>query len=426
MTRSPAQRPQRGVATLVMVGAVFFILALVAGYTNRNLLFDQRTASQQVRSTVALEAAEAGAEWALALLNSGRVADDCRPTDDPAAGSFRTRFLALEPSGHWVPRADRPFACVSQGGGGWTCDCASGTAGALSAPAGDRSFPAFRGRFLAGSRPGLVTLQVQGCNRLEEGCQADAQAPRLREASASLEVLLALRSAVPAPPAAAITVHGNLSGPGTLHAYSPDAAWGSFAVLAGGSVTVSHLQVGSAAGSPEEASALVRATDPVLSSQVPNGERMFASTFLVWPALFRDQPATVSLACAQGCSGDDVRRVVERHPGRVIWISGRVVLDGADAIGSSAAPVVIVIEGEPRIETPLSGLLYLRPSRADGQAAPIALAGDGHITGALVVEGSLDVLGDLTVVHDHEVLDALRHSTGSFVRVPGGWADFTR
>lgn len=426
MTWAPARRPQRGVATLVMVGAVFFIVALVAAHTHRNLLFDQRTASQQIRSTVALEAAEAGVEWTLALLNGGRVEDDCRPTDDPAAGSFRARFLGVEPSGLWVPLADRTFACVSNGAGGWTCDCAAGTTGALTAPAGDRSVPAFRGRFVAGSRPGLVTLQVQGCSRLDEGCQADPQGPRLHGASALLEVVLALRSAVPAPPAAAVTVRGDLSGTGTLHAYSPDAAWGSFAVLTGGSVTLSHLQAESAAGSPAETAGLIRAADPDLSAQVPNGERMFAATFLVWPAVFRDQPATVRMACEHGCRGDEVRRVVERHPGRVIWISGPVALDGAGAIGSLTAPVVIVVDGEPIIDTELVGLLYLRQPRGDDLAVPSTLAGRGQITGALVVEGALDIVGTLTVVHDHEVLDALRRSTGSIVRVPGGWADFTR
>ena len=120
------------------------------------------------------------------------------------------------------------------------------------------------------------------------------------------------------------------------------------------------------------------------------------------------------------------RRVVARHPGRVIWISGPVVLDGADAIGSTAAPVVIVVDGEPIIDTELRGLLYLRQPRGDDLAVARTLAGRGHITGALVVEGALDLAGDLTVVHDHEVLETLRLSTGSIVRVPGGWADFAR
>ena len=89
--RAPARR---GVATLVVVMVLFFILALTAAYTNRNLIFEQKTSSNQYRSTQAFEAAEAGLEWALAQLNGGLVNSSCQP-DNTNGRSFRDRYLGM-------------------------------------------------------------------------------------------------------------------------------------------------------------------------------------------------------------------------------------------------------------------------------------------------------------------------------------------
>ena len=88
-----AARPQRGAATLVVVMLLFFVVSLVAAYASRNLIFEQRTSANQYRSTQSFEAAEAGLEWAQAMLNSGRIDDDCLPTLDTSFGSFRERYL---------------------------------------------------------------------------------------------------------------------------------------------------------------------------------------------------------------------------------------------------------------------------------------------------------------------------------------------
>jgi Tfp pilus assembly protein PilX len=85
--------PQRGAAALVVVMVLFFIVALVAAYTSRNLIFEQRTSANQYRSTQAFEAAEAGIDWALAMLNGGRIDAACRAHTDASTtdDSFRQR-----------------------------------------------------------------------------------------------------------------------------------------------------------------------------------------------------------------------------------------------------------------------------------------------------------------------------------------------
>ena len=45
-----ALRSERGLASLIVVSLLFFIISLVAAYTNRNLIFEQRTSGNQYRN----------------------------------------------------------------------------------------------------------------------------------------------------------------------------------------------------------------------------------------------------------------------------------------------------------------------------------------------------------------------------------------
>jgi hypothetical protein len=165
---------QRGVATLVVVMVLLFLMALVAAYTSRNLIFEQRTSVNQYRSTQAFEAAEAGVEWALAMLNGGRVGSSC--TEATATGtstSFRQRYIRLDPATGMV----QPVATVGLPGcvwtnGAWACECPDGTASTLTPPTTGGIAPAFRVRFTVNglARPGVVRIESNGCTRLDNQC----------------------------------------------------------------------------------------------------------------------------------------------------------------------------------------------------------------------------------------------------------------
>ena len=99
---------QRGAASLVVVLMLFFVIALVSAYTSRNLIFEQRTSVNQYRSSMAFEAAEAGMEWATAMLNGGRMGDDCSEATAAAGStSFRQRTSVLMPAPESSSRASR-------------------------------------------------------------------------------------------------------------------------------------------------------------------------------------------------------------------------------------------------------------------------------------------------------------------------------
>ena len=150
-----AARRQRGAAALMVVMVLFFVVSLVAAYASRNLIFEQRTSVNQYRSTQAFEAAEAGLEWAMGLLNSGRLTAACQAATDVTLSSFRDRYLSIDPvtgvvtprtwSLAGVPQILQP-SCV-RGAAGWVCDCPSAAAPVLAAPGGVGSFPAFSVRF---------------------------------------------------------------------------------------------------------------------------------------------------------------------------------------------------------------------------------------------------------------------------------------
>ena len=153
------QYRQSGAATLIVVMVLFFVMSLVAAYSSKNVIFDQKTSSNLQSANVMQETAEAGMEWALAMLNSGNITDTCAPHTDPVTPtpSFRNRYLSVAangniigsvayPAGTVTPVASCGFDSTTQQ---WNCSCPNdGTAAAVPATS-----PAFSVRFVAPANP---------------------------------------------------------------------------------------------------------------------------------------------------------------------------------------------------------------------------------------------------------------------------------
>ena len=131
-----SSRRQRGAAALVVTMLLVFAMLIVVAVANRNAIVETRASANQYRSTQSFEAAEAGLEWALARLNDNTpIGDDCLPSADPAAPSFRERYLRDDGAGFVAATGDDAgtpvplqAACV-RGESGWSCSCpASGAA----------------------------------------------------------------------------------------------------------------------------------------------------------------------------------------------------------------------------------------------------------------------------------------------------------
>jgi hypothetical protein len=436
-SRAPIlRRNQRGAATLVVVMILFFIVALVAAYTSRNLIFEQRASANQYRSTQALEAAEAGLEWALTMLNSGRIDDACLPRADPSTTdtSFRQRYLVeIDADGRLDGRlsAGQPLrpACVFDGTN-WRCSCPVDSAPTLAEPAGAGPFPAFVLRFSrndpaypAGSiayPPSVIRIESVGCTRVDvdEGCSATAASG---DGRATVTILAALKSALSAPPTAAVTVRGDLTQTGTaqLRAVNSSNAAGGSTVHSGRAIPDQPWLT--ALGAPGTPGGRSFVEDDSLLNGL-SAERMFASAFGMARGTYRLQPATVRVDCAIDCSAATVRDLALLNPNRVLWIEGDFDLDIADPIGSAALPVAIVVNGSLSISNAaalLNGVVF---SVGD----TVTNIGGLTLTGALIAQGDLRLGGNgtTTVVHDAPMLSLLKRSSGSFVRVPGSWRDF--
>jgi PilX N-terminal len=447
----PGPGPQRGAAALIVVLLLFFIVSLVSAYAGRSLIFEQRTSTNQYRATQAFEAAEAGLEWAVAMLNGGRVTADCIPPApiDVTQPSFRQRYIAIDDaSGNVTPvpwvdgiTAERP-SCVSNGAG-WNCSCPTGAAPAPAIPAGGGVHAGFRICFEAVDppQPGVVRLVSTGrTSFVDRPCEERGEGTA-GEAAATVSVVVALSSGLAAPPGMALTVRGDLDvvSPMRLLPFaipSPqelDAAWmpnGWLVRVGGAANNLPNLQPNNVRGTPIEA---LVATDPKLGSLTP--DQAFASVFKMSKAAYRNQPATVVLNdCAVACRdkllaawqpNPELMQAGRINPGRIIWVEGDMAVEADLNLGTVEAPVLIVATGNVRLAASVNivGLLYSQAADWDNGGP-----GDAKVRGAAVAEGNFigrDIGGgDYWVQYDSTILRWLRLGTGSFVRVPGSWRDF--
>jgi len=415
-------RRQRGAAALVVTMLLVFAMLIVVAVANRNAIVETRASANQYRSTQSFEAAEAGLEWALARLNDNApIGDDCLPSADPAAPSFRERYLRDDGAGFVAATWDdagtaAPLqaACV-RGEGGWSCSCPASGAAVVAEPEGSTTAPGFRLQFADGARPGIVRAIATGCTRRGTPCTASTDAGH--EAAARLEVALGLVAGLRAAPAAALTVGGNLdAGASALGVHNRDPASGGIAIDAGGSVAGNAMRLGAPPGSPLDGS--VVSGDTQLAALA--GDRFFARWFGMDRAGWRAQPAATPIACAGNCAMTIADAVATGA--RLVAVEGDAALDGPLELGASERPIVLLVNGTLRLRgavtlrgVVVAGALEWRDAAADSGAL---------VRGAALVEGSYQGDAAADLVHDAALLARLQGATGSFARVYGSWKAF--
>ena len=429
-------RRQRGAAALVVTMLLFFAMVLVAVFVNRNLVFEQRSSANQYRSTQAFEAAEAGLEWAQAQLNhSARLGADCRPVANPAAAPAATTFRARYLSYGRATSAFTPLTWNNAGtltalqpscvrtDSGWACSCPADGAPVLAAPAGNSPAPAFSLQFAAGAKPGIVRVIATGCTRLAGACVPGAGTST--DATARVQIDLALIGGLRTPPAAAITLRGAFDADtAALGVHNPDPE-SAVAIHAGGSVAAGQARLGTAAGSWQAGAAagalagVLAGRDSALASLTP--DQFFASFFGLDKAGWKQQPSVARLDCRAGCSAALVAAVEASGDNAMAWVEGDLDLAGPMTLGSSQHPVLIVVNGALRLDGAvlLHGLIYSRTMRWDHTAGSGAA-----LRGAAISEGDYQGDGAPELFRDAPTLALLKGNSGSFVRVSGSWRDF--
>lgn len=418
---STGARQQRGAAALVVTTLLFFVMVLVTLFVNRNLVFEQRASANQYRATQAFEAAEAGAEWALAQLNNPqRIGPDCLPTGDSGATTFRSRtlnqsgaaFAARTWNNAGVATALQP-TCV-RSASGWNCSCPANGAPTLSAPEGDGPFPAFSLQFAAGDKPGTLRLSATGCTSLAGVCLAGSTANA--DATARIDLSVGLLAGLRTPPAAALTTRGNIDADGAAFgAHNADPATG-LALHAGAGIAASNARLTTPAGAP--LASAQQSHDAGLATM--STDRLFASYFGLDKARWKSQPRVQRIVCGSDCGAMIAAAVAATDGSALIWIDGDLALDGPVTVGSVEHPAVIVVDGTARLRGAVGfhGLLYGSALSWNDTAPGAALRG------AALSETTYTGNGTPDLVYDSGALHTLKTRSGGLARINGGWRDF--
>ncbi len=441
-----ANASARGVATLTMVMILFFVMAMVAAYANRNLIYEQRTSINFYREAASMSAAEAGVDWAMAMLSGGRIDANCDASASAADGDFRSRYLQVQGDGTYMPvlwsfkatpasvavLRTNPLACV-QTAAGWRCSCPTNDQASLTFV--DGTAPVFRVEVASGGQPGVLTVRSRGCSSLGNHVNITTDANQFNachratgstrpfvDSVADLQVSLGLARALPVPPVAALTAGENLTmAAGTLLRVSNVDPTTGVTVHVGAALTANtkHLvgPAGSAAANTVEGDADLSALAVPVNAAMALKKPLFSSVFGLDPATFRRQPAVRIVPCLAGCTSADIAAPLANEPSRIIWVDGSINLDQAGTIGTAAQPVMLVATGTITLSAAveINGFMY-------GDNLTWAAGSAGSVLkGAAVAHHDIQGNAPVVVAYDADILRTISNTRGSFVRVPGSW-----
>jgi hypothetical protein len=407
---------------LVTTLLLFFVLALVVAFANRHLVFEQRTATNQVRAAVAFEAAQAGVEWGLAMLNSKeRIDSDCLPNNGSGATLWRERQLRYNASNRLQHSTAGLTAACLRDGPQWRCHCptqgAASPALTQNSTPNDQPVPGFVVQLLETTTPGQIHLHAKGCHSAGPACwDIHGEAPA-GQAQAHQRVHLALVGGLRTPPAAPLTARGSITGQ-ALGAHHPDAASGGVALHAGGSVQIAAPQLSSVAGG--STSQAIAAMDADLAGLTPDA--LFAAVWGMGPARWAAQTSVQHVACGGGDCSAALQTAIAQRGNRLIWVAGDMSLDAGSAplqIGIPERPVLLVVQGQLTLRgaVQIVGAVYAQELSWQQASANAWLQGAAWSAGAVVTDGAPQF------AWDSAVLARLRWNAGSWATLAGSWSD---
>lgn len=410
-------RRQRGAGSLVVVAILLVVLSVAVIFGNKTILFEQKTSTNQYRSTLAFEAADAGLSWATAMLNKQEYINANCATDTSTSVRFKNKYInvdattgALSP----INSGSVVAACAyNLTGGALTCNCpAAGTAPTAAAPTGSTGYtPGFAVALITNSVTGTVDLVSYGCSAVINSttCSGDA--------GAKVSITLGQASGLSTPPASPLTARGSVSvGNAALGVINPDPNTNGVTINAGGSIDAPNARISTIPGTPPF-STLV-GNDGSLRNLTEDS--MFATYFGMSKDAYKSLPATAVLSCSGACTGTDLQNAYNSGA-RQIWIPGDLNMSANATIGSGTDPFVLVVDGAISISgtVQLYAVIYSTAVTWNDTGGGSAL-----LRGAAISEGSFTGNGTPDYYYDPDVMRRIRNSASSFVAVPGSWKDF--
>jgi hypothetical protein len=419
VTRSP----QRGAATLVVVMMLFLIMALLAAYANRSVMFDQRISGTLARVAAASQASEAAMDWTAAMLNSGKIDASCSSSSSATAGRFVDRYFNINSTERlFTPRvSDIGIVADCQGtAAGWECHCPQPNSRTeLTVTAANLTIPSFGVGFENGGRRGSLLVHTWGCTDSSvDDCISDLSRLTQRQQALSKQTgYFALVSAVRSPPAAPLVARGNLVSAGIgLGLRNSDARSGGSLYIVGGTATgLDPQRLQSVPGT--ETGSVGFVGDATLNTST--ADTVFRTFMGAAPSKYKLHPAIRQVICDGDCAA--ALATAYDSGQRMVWIDGSLTISSNKLLGTVADPLLIYATGN----VTLRGAFELRGMLiAGGDVSWTNTAGGTSlITGHVLALGNVTVTGAADISFSRPVSNQLMNSMGSYVRVPGGWID---
>ena len=428
--------PTRGVAALTVVMILFFVMALVAAYTNRNLVFEQRISANSYRSARALDASEAAIDWTLSMLNGGRIDTSCGSSNSNNDRDFRGNYLNLvdtadpknpgryETVWRLDPTKTMFPSCISKNAA-LSCICPTLAArtptAAVPTDGIGTAFNVLLRTPTNDLQPGTLNIDALGCASIGTGAGAcynqSSQFEVVSDAKSGVRAGIGLVQALPVAPEATLTVGRDINGAGALTVSNGGSSSnGKTAVIAGRNITAPLMPPLLNPVPDTTSSRLVAAPNDI----APFGN-WFKSRFGVDITTFKNQPAVISIDCASGCDSTNLADIRARFPRNPIWVEGNLTLNAGGALGSRVGnitgwePIMLVVNGTLTISADVSMVGFIHATNIVWSAAGASLEG------AMMTPGDFTATTGGSLAYNAQVLEVIRLYYGSFVRVPGSW-----
>lgn len=434
-------RKQRGATTLVVSLILLFGMTLVAFFVNRSMLFEQKTSANQLRSTKAFEAAESGIEWATSMLNDVRYINGSCTTTGTNTESFRTKYLDYDASLGFRPiptgftKSPRPGCSISTTTGTPVLSCSCPDTPSTNPSLTSVTDATFTVRFdpVDTTTPDKesVLITSYGCTAAGGGDRCVPGNTNNADAYQKISVIVKLRPAVRAVPAAAITTGGSLKLTSAASSITNnDPGSNGILVNAGGGINTTTVPSCSGSfkafqntttlpGTPWQNSMI--ANDTSLSTLSTTPDAMFASYFGTTINQFKTDTSTKILpSSGASCTSVESDFYSEFNKGYRSFYTD-CDFQTNNNMGSAADPIIFVTTGALKFNggANIFGLVYGDQATWDELGV-----GNGAINGALIVRGNYCANANANYNYDPDALKNVRGATGSLVRVPGSWKDF--
>jgi len=428
MRRSMLALKQRGAGSLIVVVSIFLVLSLIYLYLNRSLIFEQRAAANHVRSVIASEAAEAGVQWALGMLNNPTFINNACTSTGTNTQAFRTLYTPISGA---LPNAQP--ACLL-GAGSLTCSCPASGLGTLNNAAGQSSFAVSFSRNAQDTSNETITITSYGCTApVGAGmahCSSAALSSANFDATAVVVVDVKLRRLLRTGPAAPLTCGSSCNVSGSFDIINQSPATNGILVNAGTSIAIGNgATLRSIPGLPPE-NALV-SNDVSLSrlsgsDSTCNNSAVFNAFFGTTIQSYASAPTTRTINCTNASNCGSQTLAAYSQGFRAFFFPDGVSFNNSSgfpsgSLGTLTDPVTIVTPDEFNINgnVVINGVIFSNNANTNDLGT-----GTADINGAIITCAGYNNNGSGTLRFVDQVIEGSQRAGALMVKVPGSWRDF--